>query len=229
VLARGFELVFDRVKNLLLADIHWRIPSDLAQRMPSDRPVLLFGNHVSNWDGFLYRDLQKKLRPGVPIYSLMLERELERLPLFRALGGIGIDPASSSSVARAVRATQALRGEHGARKDFFFSVFPQGSTFPAAKRPLGFQEGVRHFARALGPVTLLPVALQFEWLGSLRPQVWITVGEPLAVGENGDVPALAVFEASVTELLDRTHAELCTHGEAAKGSEQSNGVGGSRA
>jgi 1-acyl-sn-glycerol-3-phosphate acyltransferase len=229
VLARGFELIFDRVQSLLLTEVHWRTPSGLTQRIPSDRPVLLFGNHVSNWDGFLYRALQKKLRTGVPIYSLMLERELQRLPLFRALGGVGIDPASAASVARAVRAAQALRTE---RSDFFFSVFPQGSTFPAGKRPLGFQEGVRHFARALGPVTLLPVALQFEWLGSLRPHVWITVGEPLpetSAKANGEVPALEIFEASVTELLDRTNAELCARGESAKGNGygngQSNGVG----
>lgn len=213
-LARGFEAVFACVKAALLAGTHWRIPPGLAARLPTDRPVLLFGNHASNWDGFLYRDLQKKLRPGVPIYSLMLERELARLPLFRALGGVGIDPASPVSVARALRSAKALRARRG-HGDFFFSVFPQGSTFPPAKRPLGFQEGVLSFARALAPVTLLPVGLQFECLGGIRPHAFVTVGEPVAVLGGGEVPPVEALEARVAALLDRTHAALSARGESA--------------
>lgn len=222
LLARGFEIVFDLVKSVGLAGVHWSIPAGLAQRLPADRPVVLFGNHSSNWDGFLYRDLQKKLRPGMPIYSLMLERELRRLPLFRALGGIGIDSTSPGSVARALRSARALRGPSFTSAGFFFSVFPQGSTYPAGKRPLGFQEGLRHFAKALGPVTLLPVALQFELLGSVRPHAFVSVGEPIAVPESagkvidlGSIPSLDVLEAQVTALLDGLNADLSARGEAA--------------
>lgn len=206
LLARGFEAAFAVVRGAGLSGVSCSLPKGT---LPPDRPVLLYGNHASNWDGFLYRQLQKKLRPGVPIYSLMLERELRRLPLFRGLGGIGIDPESRASIARALRSTSALRAR---RDDFFFTVFPQGGTWPSSRRPLGFQPGILSFARALAPVTLLPVALHFELLGSLRPRAFVVAGEPIICDE--EPPALADLEARVTRLLDALNAGLCAGGEA---------------
>jgi 1-acyl-sn-glycerol-3-phosphate acyltransferase len=224
LVARGFELVFDRLTRLMLAGVHVRFAPGLASRLPADRPVLLMGNHVSNWDGFLYRALQRRLRPKAVTFSVMLERELRRLPLFRALGGLGIKPGSATSTAAALRATQALRRT---RHDFFMSVFPQGAVYPASRRPLGFQEGVRAFARALAPVTIVPVAIRFEHPASLRAHAFILVGEPLHVGVGGEgcgpggeperdeVPSLAVLEGHVQALLETLDHELCEAGESA--------------
>ena len=206
LLVRGFDLVFDRAKALWLAGVRWRLPE---ARLPSDRPVLLFGNHVSNWDGFLYHDIQRMLRPRAATYSVMVERELRRRPLFRGLGGLGVDAGSPASVRRALRSARALRAR---RDDFFFTVFPQGETGSPLKRPLGFRAGLTHFARALAPVTLLPVAVHYELLGALRPHAFVTAGEPVAV--DAEPPPLAELEARVTALLDGLQTELAGAGEA---------------
>jgi 1-acyl-sn-glycerol-3-phosphate acyltransferase len=218
LLARGFDAAFSLVTRAGLAGVSCPIPESLVASLPKDRPVLLYGNHASNWDGFLYRRLQRALRPGAPIYSVMLESELRHFPLFRRLGGIGLDPASPASalrVLRTLRALRVLRADPSRRPDFFVTVFPQGTTMPVTQRPLQFREGVRAFARALGPVTLLPVALRYELLGSLRPRAFVRVGEALPCDPDSDagIPELPELEARVIALLDRLDADLCRGGE----------------
>ncbi len=209
LLARGFDAAFAGVFRLGLSGISCPDPKGLAAALPADRPVLLYGNHASNWDGFLYRRLQRKLRPGSPLYSVMLESELRRFPLFRRLGGIGIDPGSPGSAARVLRSLRELRGRGSG---FCLTVFPQGSTFPVTKRPLGFREGLLAFARALAPVTLLPVALRYELLGSLRPRAFVRVGA--AIPCDTEAPDLPALEARVESLLEELDGELCAGGEA---------------
>jgi 1-acyl-sn-glycerol-3-phosphate acyltransferase len=172
--------------------------------------VLLFANHASNWDGFLCRTLQKKLRPGAPTFSLMLERELQRLPLFRKLGGIGVEPGSGASLSAAVREARALRAKH---PEMFLTVFPQGKIFPAYGRPLGFQGGLAHFARALAPVTLLPVAFEYQMLRTLRPQAFVSVGEPIACDDAGRIPAVTDLEDIQVALLGALQRRLAESGE----------------
>ncbi|HEX2613384.1 MAG TPA: lysophospholipid acyltransferase family protein [Fibrobacteria bacterium] len=214
MLARGFDTAFALVARAGLAGVTYAIPEGLSASLPAGRPVLLFGNHASNWDGFLYRRLQQRLHPGspgTPIYSVMLESELRRFPLFRRLGGLGLDPASPLSSLAILRALKEARSG-GSRSDFFVTVFPQGTTMPASKRPLEFREGVRAFARAMAPATLVPVALRYELLGSLRPRAFVTVGE--AIPCDTEAPELGVLEARVTSLLDDLDAKLCAGGEA---------------
>lgn len=209
VVAWGVEAALAAVRVGVFAGEHWRLPEG---PIPADRPVLLYGNHASNWDGFFYRELQKKLRPGAVTYSLMLERELARRPLFRRLGGLGVRPGSGPSLLAAARTACALRAE---RSDFFFSVFPQGRIEPASKRPLGFQGGLGHFVRALAPVTLLPVAIDFGFLNALRPHAFIACGEPLLVdaAADGELPEVRTLEREATALLDDLQAGLARTGE----------------
>lgn len=204
-MARGFESVFLRIRGFRLADIHFL---GLPAELPPDRPVLAFANHVSNWDGFLLRELQKRLRPGWPVYSVMLEEELRRYPIFRLLGGIGIRPASPGSVAGALRQVKSLRSSG---PDFFLSYFPQGRIWPSFRRPLGFQAGIDLFARAMSPAVLLPVGIHLEPLRGLKPTVFVAVGRPMKLDRAG--PMHLLLQDLVHAQLDRLHAFLAEHGE----------------
>ncbi len=204
-LARGFESVFVPLRNFRLGDLH---VLGMPESLPGDRPVIAIANHVSNWDGFLLRELQKRLRPGWPVYSVMLEEELRRYPLFRALGGLGIRPGSAASVSRALRTARSLRE---AGPDFFFSYFPQGRIWPSFRRPLGFLGGIDLFLRALAPATLLPVGLHLEPLRKLSPTAFVSVGRPLKVDRPS--PMHRILEDLVQAQVDRIHDFLAAHGE----------------
>jgi 1-acyl-sn-glycerol-3-phosphate acyltransferase len=170
--------------------------------------VLLVGNHISNWDGFLFREIQKRLRPDWPIYSVMLEQELRKRPMFRFLGGLGIDPQSPASIGRALRTIKEMRAKN---PNFFLSYFPQGQIFPSFKRPLDFKAGVDLFVRALSPLTVIPVGLHMEPMRKLAPAFFISLGRPMRI----DRPSVVhrVLEDLVQAEVDRVHTQLSMHGE----------------
>jgi 1-acyl-sn-glycerol-3-phosphate acyltransferase len=197
----AFELFFrpwmrGRVRAVLVAGV----PRDL----PPDRPVLFVPNHVSWWDGFVMRRVQRVLRPGAPLFHLMSERELRRFPFFRRLGVVGIDAGSPSSAARALRCLEARLAE---RRDGCVVLFPQGRIWPSFRRPLGFERGVELFARRLSPL-VLPVGIHPEPLNAVAPTFFVSVGEPV----EGGVDARGL-EARVEAELDALSAFLARHGE----------------
>ena len=195
---RCFESVFIPWRNSRLGELRLL---NLPEALPPGKPVLLVGNHVSNWDGFLFREIQKRLRPEWPLYSVMLESELEKRPYFRWLGGLGIRPDSAASVSAALRTLKELRAEG---PDFCLSYFPQGRIFPSFKRPLGFKGGIDLFIRALAPLTVIPVGLHMEPMRRLAPTFFISLGRPMRI----DRPSMVhrVLEDLVQTEIDRVHA-----------------------
>lgn len=202
--ARCFESVFVPWRNFRLGGLHIL---NLPAALPADRPVVLIGNHISNWDGFVFREIQKRILPDWPIYSVMLEEELRRHPIIRHLGGIGMDPRSVASVAGALRSVRALRQ---ARPDFFLSYFPQGRIFPSFKRPLGFRAGIDLFIKALVPATLIPVALHMEPMKKLAPTLIASLGRSMRVDNPESVHS--IFEDLVQTEISRIHGLLTLHG-----------------
>lgn len=197
----AFELFF---RPWMRRRVRAVLATGLPRGLPPGRPLLLVPNHVSWWDGFVLREVQRALRPGAPIFHLMSEREVRRLPFFRRLGVIGIDGASVGSVVRALRTLEARLAE---RPDACVVLFPQGRIWPSYRRPLGFERGVELFARRLSPV-VLPVAIHLEPLAAAAPTFFVSVGEPV----EGAVEA-RVLEARVEAELDAILAFLAAHGE----------------
>jgi 1-acyl-sn-glycerol-3-phosphate acyltransferase len=201
----AFELVFRPWMHRRLAGVHVAgVPRDF----PTDRPLLLVANHSSWWDPFLVREVQRELRPGAPLYTLMLRSELVRRPLLRRLGVVGIDGDTPSSVLAALRFLgRRLRD----RPDGAVLLFPQGRIWPSGCRPLGFRPGVELFARRLD-AAVLPVGLHLEPLNRIAPTAFVSIGEVLP-----STASVARIEAEVEEELDRILSFLSLHGEAAPG------------
>ena len=86
---RAFELFFRPWRDARVRTLVAGLPADL----PRGVPLLLAANHVSWWDPFTLREMQRALRPGAPFFTVMLEAELARRPFFRRMGVVGLDPA----------------------------------------------------------------------------------------------------------------------------------------
>jgi 1-acyl-sn-glycerol-3-phosphate acyltransferase len=176
-----------------------------AGALPASEPLLLVANHTSWYDGFLLRDVHRRVRPTATLRTLMLDSELRKAPVLRWIGGTGFDPDRPLTLRRALRELEALP-----RAGLALSFFPQGSIFPATRRPLGFRPGVSLVMRTLAPLQILPVAIHLEMGTRTRPTAWILGGDPL--GAEVDVARL---EDAVTALLDCVQHHLHEHGEEA--------------
>jgi 1-acyl-sn-glycerol-3-phosphate acyltransferase len=202
---RCFDSVFVPLRKHYLRELRFL---NMPESILSDRPVLLVGNHISNWDGFLFREIQKRLKPNWPTYSIMLEQELRKRPMFRLLGGLGIEPTSAASVAGALRVLKIMRQQN---PNFFLTYFPQGNIYPSFKRPLEFKAGVDLFVRAMAPLTVIPIGMHMEPMKGLAPTFFVSIGRPMKV----DRPSVVhrVLEDLVQAEVDRVHTMLSTHGE----------------
>jgi 1-acyl-sn-glycerol-3-phosphate acyltransferase len=198
-----FELAFlpwrrRRVKEILL---------DLPElRLTPNRPLLLVANHVSWWDAFALREVHRRLRPSAPLYTLMAEAELARLPYFRLTGGIGIGGGAGGTL----RGFRLLERRVRERPDSVVLFFPQGRIWPSHRRPLGFSRGTGLLASLLGSPVIVPAGIHLEPLASSVPTVFVSLGEPVDEGA-ADVPRL--LEAAVEERLDGILTFLSVHGE----------------
>lgn len=200
---RAFEVAFRPWMRLRIADVR---VANVPRSLPPDRPLLLAANHVSWWDGFILRHLQRMVRPAAPLYSVMTRRELRRFPFLGRIGAVGIDPTGAVSIARTVRELERRVAE---RPDSVIAYFPQGEIGPSFRRPLGFQRGVELFARRLDAV-VVPVGLHVEPLAKQAPTIFVSAADPLPTP-----PSATALEALVEEQLDAIHAFLAAHGERA--------------
>ncbi len=181
----------------------------VSLRPPPGHPVVLCANHVSFWDGFLLREVQRRFLPWRPFHAVMLERELALRPWLRILGATGVTPGSVSDTRHMLRTLTALgRSSEGA----VLAYFPQGCIRPGSPSPLGFRRGVAAVARVLAPAVVVPVGLQILPGRAARMDAFVSLGEPLAVPGREPVTADLV-EAAVGEELAAIRAFVAHHGE----------------
>lgn len=201
----GFELVFRPWMGRRLDGIHVR---GLAGADPAaGLPILLLANHVSWWDGFLLREVHRRLRPEAPLHVVMRADELRRVPIFRWLGAVPLD--SSPMAARALR--NDLRSRIADRSDAVIGYFPQGRISSAHRRPLGFRRGAAWLAAGVAPVVVVPVGLHLEPLTRPGPAAFVSVGPPVVVRDAIDPARL---EAMVTAEVDSVLRWTAERGEA---------------
>ena len=135
-------------------------------------------------------------------HVLMDAVNLRKLPFFAMVGAFGVELANPADGAGAIRYAARLLDAPGR----MVWVFPQGRERPVTERPLGFRGGSAEIARVAKCVTV-PVAFRYEHRGSERPELLMSIGQPLPWVK--DVAAgRAAHEAAVTALLDRLDAAL---------------------
>jgi 1-acyl-sn-glycerol-3-phosphate acyltransferase len=128
--------------------------------------------HVSWWDVLVGYWLARRVL-GIDSYAPMDEAQLRRYRILVRLGIYSIDRGSRAGLRAFVRYTTGLL-----RPGRAVWLTPQGAIRSSRRRPLGFQDGVGHLARRVAPVTVVPVAVVYEFLEEPRPEVFVRVGPP---------------------------------------------------
>lgn len=157
-------------------------------------PILLAGNHVAFWDGFVCASISERL--GVEPRVLMGAAGLRGAPILRWAGAFGVEEGDPRDGARAIRYAARFLDRPGRA----VWIFPQGRQRPQWERPLLFRGGAASIARRAPGAALVPFALHYELGERERPEAWIHFGAPLS-----DPRAL---ESAVEEGLARVRAAI---------------------
>jgi 1-acyl-sn-glycerol-3-phosphate acyltransferase len=194
--SRAFAWLADRKLRAAFDSAHVRGLETLADAS-DERPTIVVANHSSWWDGMVAIWLHHHLGRG-DAYALMNAGHLSQNLFFTRIGAVGIDLDDPRDGARFLRwAKQTLAG-----RSTTLWVFPQGRELPGNPRPFHFQGGAAALARILPEARVLPVALDYLFVGSERPRLFVNVGDPLPHSTQTRIGAAHQGQA-VEALLDQ--------------------------
>ena len=180
----------------------------------ADPPVvLMFSNHVTWWDAYLW-DIFNTRRLRVEPIVMAEQRTVRDYGFFRHLGLFSVDRQNPRAAVEAIRHA-VKRATTTPRAGVF--IFPQGELRPFERRPLGFFGGAGRIAAdivaAKGACVLLPLAMRLEFLGNQKPEAWLRCGAPISITRDHPLAAnakglSALMETALTEEIEGLAADV---------------------
>lgn len=167
-----------------------------------ERPLVLFGNHFSWWDGFFVFMLGRRM--GLNMRIIMEEENLRRYPFFRYTGAFGVNLADERSRAQSLlHAVRFLRDE--AQGPRALIIYPHGRLVsPLESSWPPFRPGLESLLRLCPQAVAVPVAHEIVPGQHPRTDVFIEVGQAL---QAKDTPALSQLEQALTLTHTRLKAK----------------------
>ena len=173
--------------------------------LPTDRPLIVYGNHPSWWDPAVYillADMRFRGRPG---FGPMEDEALARYGFFRRLGIFGIDKHSSNGARRFLSVSRRVLGDAGGPGGrFMMWITAEGDFTDPRVRPVRLRPGIAHLAAVVPDAVLVPLALEYVFWNESRPELLMRFGTPLP-GDRAIRPAdwTLRLEAALAETMDR--------------------------
>lgn len=203
---RIFELLFERYNRWLIRrrfhSVHIEGQEILESLSPL--PKIFCLNHSSWWDGLIAYFLSRLFR--FDGYCMMEEKQLSKLRPFTWIGAFSVVRENPREAAISIKyAVKILT----AAPNRALWIFPQGRILPNDVRPIEVSGGAVKIAEKCLPCEIIPVALRYEFLGSYKPSIFVSVGPAISVSHSKQCASLA-HEVSdeLGRLLDRLRTRI---------------------
>lgn len=202
--SRAFEAIFGwYTANLIkrrFAGVHVR--GDLP---PRDVSLIVASQHVAWWDPMLLWHMSRTHYEATRYFAMMDEKNLKAYPFFRWIGAFGVSLKSPRESVAAVKYTLDILEKPGTR----VLIFPQGRQQSMDARPLTGAGGASYVA-SKSRVSVLPVALRYEFLEEEKPEIFVSVGPTFRVekapGKGEPDPILAAVTRVADEMREDVYA-----------------------
>ena len=133
-------------------------------------PLLMVGNHVSWWDGFLAQYINLALFHR-KIHIMMLEEQLEKRMFLNKTGAYSIKKGARSAVESLHYTAEILSDPEN-----LVVLFPQGKIHPVTDLPVSFEKGwYRIFSYLNGPIQMLFYITLFDYFSHRKPQLHLYI------------------------------------------------------
>jgi len=207
----GEQLVWYLIKSSVRKHfdrVFFRMQGELSAEQRK-LPMIICANHSSWWDGYAAALVMRHLK--LDGYLMMEEAQLRRYRFFSWVGCFSVDRQDARSAMQSIHYAAALLKE---RPNRMVWLFPQGEISPNDRRPLVFFSGAIHLARLATPALLYPCGLRIEYLAEQRPDLYISLGQPLLVdAQTIKQPRFLqnythLLEEQVSAEIDQLHADV---------------------
>jgi 1-acyl-sn-glycerol-3-phosphate acyltransferase len=162
--------------------------------LPQDRPVLLFCNHTSWWDGVMIYLLTREMKHKAG-YLMMEEKQMTHYRFFSWLGAFSVDLTSPIRSAAALRYAQRLLQVN----ETAIFIFPQGRIC-RRNEMIEVKPGTAYLGKSAPQAMLVPMAMRYEFFREDRPNALIEIGEPF--------PGIECDEWRIAHDCNETYARV---------------------
>jgi 1-acyl-sn-glycerol-3-phosphate acyltransferase len=200
---RFFDTYVPRYLGRRFHRLWLRGPDDMVPR-PRGIPVIYAMSHAAWWDVLVGYHLARHV-VRLPSYAPMDEAQLRRYRILSRIGLYSVDRFSRRGAREFLAYT-----EHRLREPAAVWLTPQGELVSARRRPVRFQTGLGHLVRRLPRITVVPVAIVYEFIEEPRPEIFVSFGAPQEFQRpSEDAAALTEgLAAALEHELDRVEAAL---------------------
>ncbi len=142
--------------------------------IPTDKSLLVIGNHATWWDGFLNWQMARyELKKT--FYLAMLEEMLQKLWFFRGVGCFSINPGNRSMVESLNVAADLLKDPSN-----MVIFYPQGKYYSIYDHDFTFNSGISHIIKKANNSSILFYAALFDYSANEKPylNIFTEISEP---------------------------------------------------
>lgn len=199
-----FDLVFTRfahrhMRALRLA--RWGEPE-----APPDRPVVVFANHPSWWDGVAFMLLPRRLFPERRIFIPMEAEALARYGFMRRIGVFGVETRMARGGLAFLKTAQGVLGAPGT----MLWMNAPGRFADVRERPVPIAPGLVRLPELAAEAVFLPLALEYPFWSERKPEMLAAFGSPLHAADLRAMPRperTTALAAALESAMDRLAAD----------------------
>ncbi len=180
---------------------------DICSNLKLSESLVIYTNHSAWWDGLVAFEISRLAK--LDSFIMMEEKHLKKLFLFRRLGAFSVVREKPREATKSIDYAAKLLGENSNKTVW---IFPQGEILPNDRRPLRFYGGLSKLVEKVGMVSVLPIAMRYEFLNDFKPEIFVKIGkteEFIEASKNRNTKNMtAHFAENLTFLLDDLKAEI---------------------
>lgn len=155
------------------AKLHLR-GEDKIKNIINKYPIIFYMNHSCWWDPIIVFYLSV-IRWKLNGYAIMDIIQLKKYRFFSKFGTFSIDRSNPRNAVRSINfAAQILNNGNNA-----LWIFPQGEMLPSQNRPITFFTGIARIINKTSKVFAVPITFHYEFIEEQRPEIFISVSEPI--------------------------------------------------
>jgi 1-acyl-sn-glycerol-3-phosphate acyltransferase len=174
-----------------------------GQNIPSETPLIVFGNHPGWWDPIVGMIVNQSAFPGRTLYSPIDAAALEKYGVFKKLGFYGIDLSSTRGAAAFLKTSRAIM----AQPNTALWITPEGRFADPRDHSQPLMHGLAHLAHDAPNALLVPIAIEYPFWEERLPEALVRLGRIIRADETG-CTTKPQWQDYLTNALRETQREL---------------------
>ncbi|MBK1660617.1 glycerol acyltransferase [Paracraurococcus ruber] len=150
---------------------HWGLPG----ADDGARPLVVYANHPSWWDGVAFMLYSTELFPGRRMFIPMEAEALTRYRFMRRIGVFGVEQNSARGAVAFLRTAKEVLGAPG----HMLWMNAPGRFMDVRERPVPMAPGLVRLAEYAPEARFLPMAIEYPFWAERAPEMLCAFGPPV--------------------------------------------------